>query len=199
MKNLANSWVLVPSRNGRAFPEEVEPLDRDVISGIWGSSGLPKQVRSVYKRLYREALTEGASAYLIVPPFDGDLAALSSHVIDGRWEWYRLSESFAQRFHTSRDYCFVKSFSKDEVHEWFESRAKRMPYDLFLVGFRPQNGTHEQVNWRFSLAADFDSDINRITLEMVTNKSNFARMDAIKKFVEAIKGSCSSFTSWCNN
>lgn len=198
MKNLAKSWVLVPSRDGHAFPEEVEPLDRDVISGIWHSSGLPEPMRRVYENLYREALTEGASAYLIVPPFEGDSAALSNHVIHSKWKWDRLSESFAQRFHTSRDYCFVKSFSKNEVHHWFESKAKHMPYDFFLVGFRPQNGAPEQVNWRFCLAADFDSDINRITLEMVTNKSNFARMVAIKSFVEAIQRSNSPFTCWCN-
>lgn len=201
MKNLAKSWVLVPSRKGHAFPEEVKPLDRDVISGIFNLSslGLPEPVRSVYKRLYLKALTEGESAYLIVPPFDGD-SALSSHVINGErseWKWDRLSESFAQRFHTSRDYCIVKSFSRYEVHQWFQSEAK-LPYDLFLVGFRPQNGTPEQVNWRFCLAADFDSDINRITLEMVTNKSNSARMVAIKSFVEAIQRSNSPFTSWCN-
>lgn len=184
----AKRWLLLPSkRRGGANMGDIEPFGGKNIRGMIDSGDeRMKPLVELYGKI-----EDNERAYVIHPNskcvYD-ELPQIRDHA------WVSLGKAFNYLYNSSDDGVKLATIDIQYWldHFWGVDKVNRPPTDLFLIGSTKPHLEKEGTNWLCCLAADVDSSIDKLTLELLTPTSNPRRWKTVFKYVDHLKSMASS-------
>lgn len=184
MREHCNYWILVPTQLNSLGPIQNSTINQ------WLNG--PLQVLQTNLKFYRDV----DSAYFILPDASQSVSLPS---VQG-YTWRRLGSVFMELFHSQPQFenARYKVLTKFEWEQYFRlglPELQRIPEDLFIVGFH-RRGNSEASRWVFCLAADIDSTLDKLSLEVISTKLNQQRFDSIITCVSWLNKKSEELQTW---